>query len=132
MLNSIFSFYCLLVSANTVHSFLSATFHIPYAKPPSQPISLLRLQSTQQTRNIKDTEKENFGREQHTSGKERRKKNVLMDEFRTAEGELIEPYKTLKISRNASQGEVKKAYRQLSKKYHPDGARNRKFLPGSW
>lgn len=31
-----------------------------------------------------------------------------------------DPYQTLGISRNASDDEVKKAYRELSRKYHPD------------
>lgn len=30
------------------------------------------------------------------------------------------PYKVLKVSSNASQAEIKKAYRQLANKYHPD------------
>lgn len=31
-----------------------------------------------------------------------------------------DPYSVLGITRNASQGEIKKAYRQLANKYHPD------------
>jgi len=31
-----------------------------------------------------------------------------------------DPYKVLNISRNASSEEIKKAYRQLANKYHPD------------
>ena len=33
---------------------------------------------------------------------------------------MSDPYKILGISRDASDDEVKKAYRQLSRKYHPD------------
>ena len=33
---------------------------------------------------------------------------------------MIDPYSTLGISRDASDEEVKKAYRKLSRKYHPD------------
>ena len=33
---------------------------------------------------------------------------------------MSDPYKILGISRDATDDEVKKAYRQLSRKYHPD------------
>ena len=33
---------------------------------------------------------------------------------------MSDPYKVLGISRNASDDEVKKAYRAMSRKYHPD------------
>ena len=33
---------------------------------------------------------------------------------------MSDPYKILGISRDATDEEVKKAYRQLSRKYHPD------------
>ena len=33
---------------------------------------------------------------------------------------MSDPYKVLGIERNATEEEIKKAYRTLSKKYHPD------------
>ncbi|NVY97044.1 molecular chaperone DnaJ [Lactobacillus sp. DCY120] len=36
----------------------------------------------------------------------------------------MDPYETLGLDRNASEAEIKKAYRQLSKKYHPDLNKN--------
>ena len=33
---------------------------------------------------------------------------------------MIDPYSILGISRDASDDEVKKAYRKLSRQYHPD------------
>ena len=33
---------------------------------------------------------------------------------------MSDPYKVLGISRDASDDEVKKAYRAMSRKYHPD------------
>lgn len=33
---------------------------------------------------------------------------------------MIDPYQTLGVSQDASEDEIKKAYRSLSRKYHPD------------
>jgi curved DNA-binding protein CbpA len=57
--------------------------------------------------------------------------NFLLQEFKVANGERIHPYKILKINRSATRQEVKQAYRDLSRRYHPDGARHRDILPGS-
>jgi DnaJ-class molecular chaperone len=57
--------------------------------------------------------------------------SFLLEEFKVANGERIHPYKILKINRSASRQEVKQAYRDLSRRYHPDGARHRDLLPGS-
>jgi len=54
----------------------------------------------------------------------------LLDEFATYSGEILNPYAVLKVDRKCSTADVKLAYRQLSRRYHPDGARNRELLPG--
>jgi DnaJ-domain-containing protein 1 len=58
--------------------------------------------------------------------------NFLMDDFKTADGEVIDPYKILKVGRKANKDEIRKNYRMLSKKYHPDGVRFREVFPGKW
>jgi DnaJ-class molecular chaperone with C-terminal Zn finger domain len=58
--------------------------------------------------------------------------NFLMDQFRTADGEIIDPYRVLKVGRKADKDEIRKSYRTLSKKYHPDGVRFRDVFPGKW
>lgn len=60
--------------------------------------------------------------------------NNLMDEFSTADGERVNPYKVLKVSRTASRQEIRQAYLRLSKKYHPDAVaqtiKDSGILPG--
>lgn len=57
--------------------------------------------------------------------------SFLMKEFTTAQGETVNPYKTLQVDRCASQQEIKKSYYKLSRKYHPDSFRHQEILPGS-
>ena len=130
---SILRIYLVLVLVTAVHSFISSSLqqNVHYlikqqAFLSIKPKTQWRIYANEQINGVEELNGEKQGR------REKREKNILMDDFRTAEGELIEPYKILKVSRNASQAEIKKAYRDLSKKYHPDGARHRKFLPGSW
>ena len=37
---------------------------------------------------------------------------------------MSDPYKILNVSRSATDDEIKKAYRNLAKKYHPDKYQN--------
>lgn len=59
-----------------------------------------------------------------------RETSSLLNEFRIASGEIIDPYKVLKVARDASRDEIKAGYRNLSRMYHPDQIRFRKTLPG--
>jgi DnaJ-class molecular chaperone len=54
-----------------------------------------------------------------------------MDEFKTSKGELVNPYSVLKVPRDADTSQIKKSYRDLSRRYHPDGNRHRTILPGN-
>ena len=45
---------------------------------------------------------------------------VVLVNVHHAYGGLIEPYKVLGIHRRASVGEIRKAYKQLAKEWHPD------------
>ena len=69
-----------------------------------------------------------------TSGDFRKKesRSFLLDEFCTYAGESVDPYRTLKVSRDAERSDIRKAYIGLSKRYHPDGVRHRDILPGKW
>ena len=56
----------------------------------------------------------------------------LLADFCTSDGEIIDPYKTLRIQRSASHSEIKESYRAMMKKLHPDKQRyNRGILPGN-
>jgi len=57
--------------------------------------------------------------------------SFLMKPFSTASGEIINPYKILKVSRSAERKEIREAYRKLSKRYHPDMVRQSEILPGN-
>lgn len=70
--------------------------------------------------------KTKFG-EQATSVEER-----FLTDFRTADGELVDPYKLLNIKRSATKIEIKESYRRLSRKLHPDAVQQSNILPGRW
>lgn len=49
--------------------------------------------------------------------------SVLLKEFTLYTGEIVDPYQTLQISRQADVSTIKKAYRALCRQYHPDAIR---------
>lgn len=59
-------------------------------------------------------------------------KEYWLEEFKTATGEILNPYNVLKIKRKADLPQIKHAYREMSKRYHPDKQRFRDVLPGRW
>jgi hypothetical protein len=59
------------------------------------------------------------------------KASFWLKDFSIASGEIIDPYAVLKVPRKADSGAIRKSYIEQSRRYHPDGARHRKFLPGS-
>lgn len=60
---------------------------------------------------------------------EKPKRSFLLEEFTTYNGELVQPYDLLGISCKAERLEIRKAYIELSKQYHPDAVRHRDALP---
>ena len=52
--------------------------------------------------------------------------HLLKDEF----PEGLNPYNTLRLDRGASADDIKKNYRDLSKKFHADSIYQRSVLPG--
>ena len=57
--------------------------------------------------------------------------NFLLREFVFYDGQVLDPYKILKVPRQAERRDIKEAYRRQSRLYHPDAARHRDILPGS-
>ena len=56
----------------------------------------------------------------------------FLTEFRTADGNVVDPYKLLRVSRSATTIEIKQSYRKLSRKLHPDAVAQTQILPGTW
>ena len=59
-------------------------------------------------------------------------KEKWLDEFKAPTGEILNPYKVLKVKRDATIPQIKSAYRDQSRRYHPDTQRYKDMLPGSW
>ena len=58
--------------------------------------------------------------------------NFLLDEFKIYNGEVLDPYKVLKVHRSAERQEIRQKYINLSRRYHPDVVMHKDILPGSW
>jgi len=55
----------------------------------------------------------------------------FLADFRAANGEIIDPYRTLKLPRSATLDDIKTRYRKLSRKLHPDAVSKTRILPGN-
>jgi len=54
----------------------------------------------------------------------------FLADFRTANGEIIDPYRALRLPRSATLDDIKTRYRKLSRKLHPDAVSKSRILPG--
>jgi hypothetical protein len=59
-------------------------------------------------------------------------KEKWLEEFKAPTGEILDPYKVLKVKRDATIADIKVAYREQSRRFHPDTQRYKDMLPGSW
>ena len=55
----------------------------------------------------------------------------FLADFRTANGEIIDPYRSLRVPRSATLDDIKSSYRKLSRKLHPDAVSKSRILPGN-
>lgn len=55
----------------------------------------------------------------------------LFQDFKTANGEILNPYQVLRVPKTATTSEIRQSYIKFSRKYHPDGVRHKDILPGS-
>jgi hypothetical protein len=54
----------------------------------------------------------------------------FLADFRDVNGDIIDPYRSLRVSRSATLDDIKASYRKLSKKLHPDAVIKSNILPG--
>lgn len=54
----------------------------------------------------------------------------FLADFKTANGDIIDPYRALKLPRSATLDDIKTRYRKLSRKLHPDAVGKSGVLPG--
>ncbi|KAL7459367.1 hypothetical protein ACHAWC_011820 [Mediolabrus comicus] len=54
----------------------------------------------------------------------------FLADFRDANGDIVDPYRSLRVSRSATLDDIKASYRKLSKKLHPDAVIKSNILPG--
>lgn len=112
----------MLVSPFTSHRITTA----PSASPPSFVVHRLPFSATTAL-HASSTEPNTKSSEKKAS---RTNHEKLMDDFKTTSGEVVNPYSTLRVPRNADKSKIKKKYYALSKLYHPDKARFSNVLPG--
>jgi hypothetical protein len=55
----------------------------------------------------------------------------FLADFRRSNGEIIDPYKSLRVPRSATLDDIKTSYRKLSRKLHPDAVSKSRILPGN-
>lgn len=79
----------------------------------------------------KDTSDTNSNSNNSNSKNSATEDNFLLQEFKTHTGEVIDPYRILKVPRTADRLAIKRSYRDLSRRYHPDGVRYKDILPGA-
>jgi len=115
-------FYCIVAMSAAVGS----SFHV--SSIPHAILGSSKHCSSKTTRLYSDTRGKNgktkFG--QKTDGDVSR----FLTDFRTADGNVVDPYKMLRVSRRATQTEIKQSYRRLSRKLHPDMVAQKEILPG--
>ena len=56
--------------------------------------------------------------------------NVVLQDFALYNGEIVDPYETLQVDRQANEATIKKAYRHLCRRCHPDAVRQHAGLLG--
>lgn len=54
----------------------------------------------------------------------------FLADFRDVNGDIVDPYRSLRVSRTATLDDIKASYRKLSKKLHPDAVIKSNILPG--
>lgn len=73
-----------------------------------------------QNANQRETHKEQSGNQYKRTNEKRDNQNSYKEKNRAENRTENDPYVILNVKRNATTDEIKKAYKELTKKYHPD------------
>lgn len=132
----LYSLVAFSLSATTVNS-----FHTPGNKQPHDAFFTTTgavstdnnyfLVSNSKTRLYSDPTKGKNGKTKFGQKTDADVSRFLTD-FRTADGNVVDPYKMLQIKRSATKLEIKQSYRSLSRKLHPDMVAQTDVWPGRW
>jgi DnaJ-domain-containing protein 1 len=99
----------------------AAGFHLHQLQPAGKGT---KLRST--------TQDKDQGEQQPKSKRKQEEVSKFLTDFKTAQGNVVDPYKILKVPRSATTVEIKQSYRKLTKKLHPDAVARKEILPGNW
>lgn len=100
-----------------------------FMAPNTVPIPTPTTSSTQ----LCSSDAESRGKNGKTKWGQRTETEIsrFLSDFRTASGDIVDPYRSLRVPRSATMEDIKSSYKKLSRKLHPDMVGKSQILPGN-